>query len=223
MLQGHEAIHVRMQQRASDCSLGEPIGSHVTSIQPKQIRQNTLVKEFPDVLDMTKKKLLGRRLDDGGWIKFALTIVPILWGFYQFFSQQNEDHAKILETYFSSLQSLENDVLRYVLSSEKGALTDKEQKEDKERREEAAKVIQSLAIAKTLIALESLDPVRKGKVIEYLHNSKLISKSHSNYNSSNLLEKETSTNKKKYMCKKHLRFSLTLMLSCAFLKCLKKI
>ena len=142
------------------------------------------------------------RLDDGGWIKFALTIVPILWGFYQFFSQQNADHAKILETYFSSLQSLENDILRYVLSSQKGTLTDEEKKEDKETRDEAAKVIQSLAIAKTLIALESLDPVRKGKIIEYLHNSKLISKTHSDYDSNNLLKQEISTNKKEKLCKK---------------------
>ena len=66
MLQGHVSIHVHVQQRAGNSSLSEPIGSHVTSVKPEQVLKNKLVQKLPQVLNMAKKRLLGRLFDEGG-------------------------------------------------------------------------------------------------------------------------------------------------------------
>ena len=95
--------------------------------------------------------------------------------------QKEEAYSRILENYFTSLQALENDIFKYTLPTDKP--TDNSGLEEAARNE-AARIIQSLAIAKTRIALDSLDPIRKGLVIEYLHESNLLPRSYFNYDSS---------------------------------------
>jgi hypothetical protein len=66
MLQGHESIHVRMQESPGNGPLGESIGPHVPGVEPEQVQQHKLVREFSEVLDMAQRRLLGRLLDKGG-------------------------------------------------------------------------------------------------------------------------------------------------------------
>ena len=66
MLQGHESVHVRMQQRTGDSSFGESIGSHVSSVEPEEVLQDALVEQLSEILDVTQEGLLGRLLDEGG-------------------------------------------------------------------------------------------------------------------------------------------------------------
>ena len=166
--------------------------------------------------DKTSKKGFWT-LGDKTWIDLLLPFIGAIWTGGQFFfqiqqqeakekSQRNAEQARTLENYFTSLQVLQNDIFKYNLlsneSTDKSATANVKEKaqnekkriEDEEKRIEAATIIQSLAIAKTLIAFESLDDddessdadeKRKGQIIEYLHNSNLVPKSYSDYDSSN--------------------------------------
>ena len=64
MFKWHVAIHVLMQKRPGHCSFGEPISSHVTSINPKHAREDLVVKQLPEILDMAEQGLLCWLLDE---------------------------------------------------------------------------------------------------------------------------------------------------------------
>ena len=66
MLQGHDSIHVHVQQGAGNSSLSEPSGSYVASVKSEQVLKNMLVQKFSQVLDMAKRRLLGRLFDKSG-------------------------------------------------------------------------------------------------------------------------------------------------------------
>ena len=117
-------------------------------------------------------------INDKDWLDIASAIsaifLPLIgtgWVIHTYFSDQDKESQRKLDSYFTSLQSLENDIIKY---SREG---------DKVKREET-ETIQSLAIAKTLITLQSLDPARKSLVIQYLHDSGLMPVNLTNYISS---------------------------------------
>lgn len=118
-------------------------------------------------------------LGDKNWLDVLRVILlplmlTIAWPLYQANLQKEATYSRILENYFTSLHELQNDILKYELTPNV----------DNERRAEAARIIQSLAIAKTQIALDNLDPPRRGQVIQYLHDSNLIPRSYFDYDSS---------------------------------------
>ena len=118
-------------------------------------------------------------LGDKNWLDVLRVILlplmlTIAWPLYQANLQKEATYSRILENYFTSLHELQNDILKYELTHNV----------DNERRAEAARIIQSLAIAKTQIALNNLDPLRRGQVIQYLHDSNIIPRSYFDYDSS---------------------------------------
>jgi hypothetical protein len=94
------------------------------------------------------------------------------WGFYQYSNQESQGYQKTLDNYFTSLQGLQNDIFKITLASDTESKL--EGNNSTAEKKEAKQIIQSLARAKTLIVLESLDPLRKGQVIQYLHDSGLV-------------------------------------------------
>lgn len=116
-------------------------------------------------------------LGDKNWVDITsallLPFLGLVWGGWQFFNQKQVENAKILEAYFTSLQSSQSDILKYSL----------EEKNPGKARE-SIKIIQSFARAKTLLALKDVDPVSRGTIIEYLHNLNFLSNNYSDYDSS---------------------------------------
>ena len=46
MFQWHVTLHEQVEELTTHCSLGEPIGSHVSRVNPKEIHQDALIKEL---------------------------------------------------------------------------------------------------------------------------------------------------------------------------------
>jgi hypothetical protein len=67
-----------MEEVPGNCSLGEAIGAHVTSVNPDYSFEDTIVKEFTKVLYVDKQALVRWWLDenrcDGGKDRLRINI-----------------------------------------------------------------------------------------------------------------------------------------------------
>ena len=55
MLQMHQSTHESMQSITRNSTLCEPIDSHTSGVNPEQESEDTLVKQFTEILDMAEQ------------------------------------------------------------------------------------------------------------------------------------------------------------------------